>query len=273
MARGRRSRSRRGRGGSDINWQALILGLGVLMAIATLGFLSATIEQKKINDVTLCIEGEAHPSILAIVIDATDSLPPGPAKRIYDKVQRAIAEAPMNTLIEVFEIKGSSQSLGSAALSICKPDDGEDASVWNSAPDYIKSIYSERFDQPLEEVFERLMSAAPANRSPIIETIQAASLSAFMPNQNVASKKLIIASDFLQHSELYSMYSREPDFSEYRSLTLTSPLGTVKVYGAEVEMLVIPRSIPKGGRADLVKFWTDFYGAAGWGLGSTVEPL
>ena len=271
MARRARNQ-RRGRNKSQVNWLAVGIGIFVVAALGAMFLLSAGNAPKVLDDITLCIEGESHPATLGIIIDSTDAIPSAPAAKVYHLVTSAVAELPVNSRIKLFQIKGGSTFLD-PLVDICKPDDGADASQFTSSPAYIKKIYEERFSIPLDEALRNLIEAEPQNSSPIIEGIQAASVKSLMPFQSVAEKRLIIASDFLQHSTLYSMYRERPDLSEFTDQTQTSSLGRINLYGAKVDLLVIPRPIPNGNRSDLVTFWRDFLIQHNAALGSSLEPL
>ena len=271
MAKRRRSKKRKFDDG--LNWPAAAAMFTVVVAIAGLIGFSVTTETFDVDEQTLCRLGQEPSAVLAVVIDSTDAIPSGPARRAYHSIMSAVDSSPSNTLIQVFKIEGSATQLASPIISICKPEDGSDVSVLNANPDDIRKVYSERFEAPLDDVLKNLIDEDSANQSPIIEAIQSASLSLFMPNESVADKRLIIASDFLQHSSIYSMYGGMPDYASFQKNAFASPLGRVDLYGSKVSLLVVPREIPVGAESDLIGFWNAFLANHRAAPGSSMEAL
>ena len=259
--------------GSETNWLAIIGSVVLVAAVAGLAMVSAFNETNTFNEDTLCLEGKPHPAVLGVIIDSTDAFPAAPAAKTYQKVVAAIDSLPSNSLIEIYKIEGSSGQLAEPIITICKPDDGKESNPWTENPQFVRSTYEGRFLGPFQTALKALIDEETANVSPIIESIQAASVNLFLPNSDVSDKRLIIASDFLQHSNLYSMYRSHPSFEDFRKSTLTSPLGAINLGGAEVSLLVIPRQVPIGDRANLVRFWGEFLAGSNASLGSSVEPL
>ena len=269
----KKKKSKKGKFDDGLNWPAVASIFLVVMAVATLIGISATSESFDIDENTLCRIGEQPSAVLGVIVDSTDSIPAGPSKRTYHEIMKAVGSSPSNTLIEVFKIEGSANRLAQPIISICKPDDGSDVSALNANPDFIRKVYSERFKEPLDAVLNDLIDEAPANQSPIIEAIQATSLSLFMPNQSVTDKRLIVASDFLQHSSIYSMYRGKPDHAAFQTSAFASPLGRVDLYGAKVNLLVVPRKMPVGNESDLIAFWNAFLANHRAAPGSSMEAL
>ena len=267
-----RIKRRRRSSSSGINWLAVAIIIFVLTALAGMFKLAFDNEPKTLDEVTLCIKGEAHPATLGIIIDSTDSFPAAPAAKAFNIITTAVDQLPVNSRVQLFQIKGSSDLL-KPLVDICKPDDGSTASQLNSNPAYIKKLYRERFSTPLEQTLKRLIKAEPQSSSPIIESMQAASIQALMPFESTSNKRLIVASDFLQHSDLYSMYESKPNLQDFTDQSITSSLGRINFSGAKVDLLVIPRRIPNGSRGDLVSFWGDFLIQHNAALGSSWEPL
>lgn len=266
-------RSKKAKFDDGLNWPAIGLLILVLVAIGALIYVSSTSETYDINENDLCRIGEDPAAVLGVIVDSTDSIPAGPAQRTYHQIMDAVDGSPSNTLIQVFKIEGSAQELAKPIISICKPEDGVNASMLNANPAQIRETYNRKFVMPLDDVLRSLIDEMPADRSPIIEAIQATSLSLFMPHQSVADKRLIIASDFLQHSDIYSMYRGTPDYAAFQANAFSSPLGRIDLYGSQLSLLVVPRDIPLGRESDLIGFWNAFLANHRAGMGSSMEKL
>ena len=99
----RRRRSKKGKFDDGLNWPVAAAMFTVLVAIAGLIGFSVTSETFDVDEQTLCMGQE--PSVW-VVIDSTDAIPSGPARRAYHSIM-AVDSSPSNTLIQVFQIEGS----------------------------------------------------------------------------------------------------------------------------------------------------------------------
>jgi len=161
-------------------------------------------------------------------------------------------------------------------LKVCKPPDGKAASSLTANPLLIQKRFKANFEEPIKLMLERLLSASPSERSPIIEAINSAVIEAFIGQQAEhlnPVRRMIIVSDMLQHSRLYSMYQQAPFYADFEKTLRKSEQSVPDLMGAEIEVLLLPRKSPKGDRADLVKFWTEFLTANGAGFGTSMETL
>lgn len=268
-----RRRGNRKQYASQTNWLAIIGSALLVIAVAAMAIVSGLSETDSFNEDTLCLDGQSYSAVLGVLIDSTDSFPAAPAAKTYQKVVAEVDSLPSNSLIQIYKIEGSSGQLAEPIITICKPDDGKESNPWTENPQFVRSTYTGRFLQPFQSTLKTLMNEEAASESPIIESIQAASINLFLSNADVSDKRLIIASDFLQHSNLYSMYESKPNFEDFRKSSLTSPIGLVDLDEADVSLFVIPRRVPVGDRSNLVRFWGEFLAGSNASLGSTVEPL
>jgi hypothetical protein len=133
--------------------------------------------------------------------------------------------------------------------------------------------YKERFLKPLKLQIDNLIEAKSSSTSPLIESMQSAIIESFEANTNTGEKRLIIVSDMIQHTGLYSFYKEKPSYKNFNEISTKSGEGIMRLDGITVEILIVARSFPKGTRGDIVRFWSLFLKNKGAANGSAMEPL
>ena len=98
-------------------------------------------------------------------------------------------------------------------------------------------------------------------------------IDSFEANTNTGEKRLIIVSDMIQHTGLYSFYKEKPSYKNFNEISTKSGEGIMRLDGITVEILIVARSFPKGTRGDIVRFWSLFLKNKGAANGSAMEPL
>src|SRR3546814_13411971 len=94
--------------------------------------------------------------------------------------------------------------------------------------------------------------------SPIMESIQSIAVSAFQGFGGDGAKRLIIASDMLQHGADYSQYGGKLDFAQFRQSAQYRKL-RADLRGIEVEVFYLRRETRKSAQgAAHVQFWRDY---------------
>lgn len=244
-----------------------------IIMVSILIYLNFQLKVESVDQNTLCSLDKEPASVIAILIDATDSIPERTAREANIKLKNIIAKLPVNSEIAVYEISDKQNDHIRPIIKLCKPIDGSSSSVLTSNPEHIKYKFNERFFRPLEQSLESLIKGSDSKKTPLIEAIQSASIESFLPHEGVINKKLIVVSDFLQHSKNYSFYSKSPSFSEYLDKKRRLGLGKVDLTGVEVTFFVIPRSSTKIQRRSVIKFWREFIIENNASIGSNMEPL
>jgi hypothetical protein len=233
-----------------------IIGIGSLIA-ANL-FLRS---QKDIDAETLCpVSGPVQ--ALAILLDVTDPLAPRQQRLISGMLRQAIMGVPVGTRVTLGVVSANPEFRNRAPLHICKPLQGEDANAFYQNPKIIAERFQQGFLTPLDQALADLLSGEPADTSPIMESIQATVITAFQDLGASTPKRLIVVSDLLQHSDVFSFYrgqtwadfERSPDFVRLgHNLT-----------GAEVLLHQLPRpQAAKRQGPEMVEFWARYFEAQG----------
>ena len=99
----------------------------------------------------------------------------------------------------------------------------EDVSVLTSNPRLIKEKWDQRFSQPLEALFTKMLATPSADESPIFESIQSIAVTAFgsLPD-STTTRKLIVVSDMLQNVPEYSQYKTAWEFRGFATHAILS---------------------------------------------------
>ena len=252
---------------------AVIVSCIAILGIIGLVYLSMTNQTKKIDQLTMCVLDDAYTDILAIIIDSTDSIPARSSRQAEKYLRQAIIDLPTNSLVTLYKIDETNEFHALPVFTICRPDDGINADSMTSNPKLIQKMFQTQFWAPINKVLTSLIKQKASDSSPIIESIQSAVIESFQANQNTGQDRIIVLSDLLQHSDLYSHYGSLPSFKNYQNRVKRSGLGSLNLDGIHFEMLVIPRSIPLGDRQNLIGFWSDFIREHRAELSSKLVPL
>jgi hypothetical protein len=266
------SRRRRRKRVSGSNLPAIAIGGCSLIIVGTLGAWSFLTPDLTLDEETLCLTGQEHPTVVTILVDSTDTIPSRASAKALSLISSKIDDLDPNSLINLYEINTSASEFTSPVLSICKPDSGANASQLTQAPALMQKRFEERFYQPLKNTLSTLMQKEPSTLSPIIEAIDSALTGSVIANRD--SKHLfIVVSDLIQNSTFLSFYKAKPSYQAFDSLVRETGAASINFSGATASLLVVPREPPLGSRSDLVGFWGDFLKSQSAGIGSTLEPL
>ena len=252
---------------------AVLIGLGALFAIGSLLYKGMSTIKIEIDPNTLCQVDQKPSDVIAILIDATDGLPERAARQATIKINQILSSAPENSLINLYSIKSGNESHIEPIVHICKPSTGKDVSSITGNKNYSIKQYKERFLDPLKLQIDNIIDAKSSSTSPLIESMQSAIIESFEANTNSGEKRLIIVSDMIQHTNLYSFYKEKPSYKNYNEISIQSGKGMLRLDGIAVEIFIVARSFPKGSRKDIVRFWSLFLKDKGAANGSAMEPL
>jgi hypothetical protein len=250
-------RARRGESKLGILVASFLMCL-VVVVIGSIFLFSANNDVKKIDEETLCYKDDFPTDIIAILIDSTEPLDEKTARNAQVAIENIIKDSPTNTLVNLYAIETGSEKHIKPIANLCKPDDGSKASELTSSPAWIRKIFNEKFDLPLSAHLEGLLKMPPSTSSPIIESLQSAVIESFLTHQNSGQDKIVLISDMIQNTSMYSFYKESLSYDSYFSKVKNSGSGVLDLAGIEIQVLVIPNNIPNGTREDLTRFWGKF---------------
>ena len=206
-------------------------------------------------DDRLCPKNSGPVAGLAVLLDLTDALNPVQHKRLRGLLDKRIADAEQGTLIAVGAVRADA-SERDADFARCKPATGEKANELYQNPRLIEERYRKEFLEPFEAIVSAMLDSPAANRSPIMESLQALLVSA--PGFVDASypRRVIIVSDLIQNSEAFSFYRGDSWRRFVRSQDAERLAGRLR--GVEVEICRIPRPGAKIDKAAVDDFWVNY---------------
>ena len=174
-------------------------------------------------------EGIEVPGHTAILIDTSNEIPAEDAELAFQEINDWTRESA--PLLQRLSIYGLPESVNASAAhsygAWCIPKEGADANVLYENPVYVEAQFHQ-FLATLQGMFQELVNREEAAQSPIVETM------ASLIQRNDDLDSILLVSDMLQNTPLWSSYSMEGDAlgiqSECRRITSPGRLKTVYVY-------------------------------------------
>lgn len=239
----------------------------VVLALAALGVLLKVVvfaPQPVAYDAAGCAEGGVTGHTV-VVVDRTDVLTHSKYRAVRELVLRLGRELRVGEKLSLYEIDANNmKGLSLPVFVHCRPRDGADADPLTENPKLLAMRYDKEFETPLAEALSKYESGREQPRSPIIECLMdLVHVPDFGPE--VPRRRLVVFSDLLQHTDLYSHYAVRPDFERYaadsRRRQMVPDLGGVRVslyYMLRQESGALRRQDNAH-----VRFWLEFFAAAG----------
>ena len=209
-----RERSSARGAGAAIGGIALIfLALAALGALA-LFYFSVT-PKPRLDTASLCpVDGPQ--GITVVLVDTSDDLPQPAQREVLGMLEDQITALPAYYKLDVRVLDiagGRSRSL----FSRCNPGDGTGLSEWTDNPRLARMRWLDDFRQPAKDAVKSSLSSASSKSSPIMGAIQDIAIDQFSSSAaEKIEKKLIVISDMLEFTPLYSQYPGAGDLSYQR---------------------------------------------------------
>jgi len=232
----------------------------VLGLISVLAFFRYQLQQNQVllDPESLCPINKPSPKYVALIFDKSDvynTVQQRFLKRFFTEFKSQLLAA---TKISIYVIDEANNKDISPYLVVCAPRTGEDANALYENPRLIRQRWQQQFEQPLDQVIEGFMQAGQSEFSPIMETLQVVSLSAFPVLEPTADKQIIIISDMLQHTPEWSHYRGQMDFSLLQKTSYYQRINT-DLQNAEVKILHVRREgMEKIQNKRHAFFWADY---------------
>lgn len=194
---------------------------------------------KQLDEVTLCPAEPA--SLTVLLVDVTDPMSLPQRQDFLNQLDRLSAAIPRYGKLIVTKVDPVSDRLLVPVITRCNPGTAADESEVSGNPQRIEKLHREQYEAPLKEAFEKVLSASGATRSPILESIQSVALTELQRSSFVNfPKKLIVASDLLQHTDGISFYGSLPESVSFINSPAFSRVRT-DLRGIDVELWVLQR--------------------------------
>ena len=237
-----------------------------LLGVPALFMLNAVVAKTSDDN---CAEGFSG-SVIAILVDVSDPLSVPNGMSYQALVSKIIEQAPKHSRVDVYKIAAGSTGVAPPEISLCKPGPKSDNPLMYGEKYWANRIAT-RFYKPLKQELDSLgQTPVPGKSSPILESIFTISIRSFSADQNGIEQngKLIVVSDFMQHTDIASFFNANiPDYSVWRKTEIGR--SWVRNFGkVEVVAVVIPRSgssaLPKRGRNFFVEYFQENFRKMEW---------
>jgi hypothetical protein len=220
---------------------------------------------------------DGHRSITVALVDATDPFTPEQGERLINELKRIRDNIPRFSEISIYAIDASKpDGIGSPLFQGCNPGKSKDADHVRENARIVANKFNSSFEAPFKRALVEILASKTQERSPIIESIEAATVSRFgeLPANADVEKHLIIVSDMLQHTDTLSFYSKSvptfPAFTATDAYRLHRPaLGQVEVSVWEINRPAKNLTAAPVKRSEVATFWSKYFVSEGAILGST----
>jgi len=245
---------RRSRRRESFPWGWLVLGSAVLVAVlGGFAWLYVTASARNIELAgNLCPQTGPIAQHLAL-IDVSDPISAITRQDLLNRLYDAAAKTEKGALFEL-RVLNPGTTNSSVLFSLCNPGDGTDLDFVTGNPELARQRWQEGFSEPLEIALAQSTTAADAETSPIMGAIQEIVVERMGTEaERALPTRLYVASDFLENTELFSMYVSGADFTAWESSSSAVKYAT-NLAGAEVQLWSIKRSTAISS-AEVAEFW------------------
>ena len=142
----------------------------------------------------------------------------------------------------------------------CSPGSAQDANPILSNPRMIEDTWRDTFFQPLSSEIQTALKDDRQPASPLSEALYAAADRADFQSGK-ASRRLILVSDLMQHSDEFSFYKTGANFNAFGETKLAGFIPAIE--GVDVIARIVPRreyDLPLG---EVKSFWRAYFREAG----------
>lgn len=261
---GRKRRIRRGRGSG--RWQ-LAGGIGLIALVLVVLFAGFFIfydtrqSHVELDKITNCpLSGPV--SVTAVLLDTSDPMNLVQRTDLMNELETRLSVVPRFGALEIYAVAPLEDAKPEPLFRKCNPGRATEINSLTGNPTMVEREWRDGFREPVEKVLARMLSADEADTSPILESIQWVTINALTaPGRASVPRKLIVVSDFLQHTRNLSHYKGIPDFVSVAATPfyrrVRAPLQDVSI-----EMLVLQRQVRRDPQA-LLTFWKSYFDAQG----------
>lgn len=192
---------RAGRRASERTSHAKLVALWTVIAVAGAGFAAAgvmTITAPP-DAAALCESGTVAASTL-ILVDTSDTLSEIQRRRVKATIETERDRLRAGEKLTILIMNSDSPGEPLEVLSACSPGRPQDANPLFVTRSKIDARWSAAFADPIDDAITEASAAPEAESSPLVQTI-AAALTRPDFDARVPSRRLVIASDMMQHQK------------------------------------------------------------------------
>ena len=243
----------------------LIIVAAILGGISYAAFI---LKPAEYDSQTLCMVGVTPPH-REVIIDKTDLYSPQQAGSIEGVILSERDTLDVGERLSLYELNESGQLRNTNRFSLCNPGAGEQVNPLYRNPDRVQARYEYLFSGPLDRALADLISPKNAPNSPIIEAIARLSQDPQF-DRTVPSRRIVLVSDMLQNSEIFTVYGRSRGDLRDRVPPARDVANAIRatygdsLRGVEMEIRLIPRDRWEAEqRGPLRNYWNEVFDQLG----------
>jgi hypothetical protein len=243
--------------------RAALLGGLALMVAGGAGYFGVVSRPPPLDPITLCRLDQRLESSVTIIVDTTDALTRLQASRLAAAVRDAREALPIHGRLTLLFLDADNPFDPREILSLCNPGSVRDLNPFTQTASRVERRWRASFEAPIDAAVEALTRAPTARRSPIIETIAAATARPDFDSR-VPRRRLLVVSDLLQHEPGgYSHYTGDLRWPRFAASRLADA-AWADLTGVEVEIEYLRR--PESARVQTEAhraFWHEWFMRSG----------
>ncbi|RJG40833.1 hypothetical protein [Mesorhizobium sp. DCY119] len=229
------------------------LGLLSLLMLAGVGWMWSRTSHIETVEGTNC-PATGPTSATVVIIDATDQISPTTLSDLKNQFRGIVGSIEKGGYLRVVSLTGKPGEIP-LMFDACNPGDGSDLDDWTGNPEMARRKWKQAFEEPLAKLPDEIAKGTEATKSPIMAAIQKVKLTVFDGEIGEGRPhRLFVASDMIEHTDLYSQYKVGPDYEKYRGSLAAkeyrTPLG-----GVDVSLLYVERPNRKFDSLAHIEFW------------------
>ena len=255
-------RSRRNKTSNNI--PIAIIGLViVLVSLFFYQYIKAVQGAIKIVPETNCRADGFSPRDTVILLDATEAVSQAQLEDLSNQLGLVVRDSMIHERFTIYFLRDEPERF-QPRLEVCNPGTGENLSALNNNLKKLNKVWEESFKTRVIDSLQGLAEVTPSTSSPIMEMLKFVGLRTFARSIS-PEKRLILASDMVEHTDSYSQYrdrkldfenlSKSPYFREMRP----------RLNDVMIDLLYIERPTLSDiqGRDHVTKFWRSFVKRSG----------
>ena len=246
-----------------------LFNLAIIAAIlGGITYLYLTLSPDEYDSQTLCLAG-ALPPHRVVVIDKTDLYSPEQADAIEQAILSERDALAVGERFSLYELNESGQLRNTNSFSLCNPGAGEQVNPLYRNPERIQARYEALFAEPLDRALADLVLPKDSPSSPIIEALARLAQDPSFDN-TVPGRRIVLVSDMLQNSEIFSVYGRRRGPLESRIPPAETVASAIRdtygdsLRGVTLEIHLIPRDLWEAEQSGVLRaYWDEIFARLG----------
>lgn len=242
----------------------LPIAAGLLLAVLGLAAIGSVVafqvmRKEALTDEILCPVQAKPVSHTIVLVDQSSTFTTTQIAVVRDTILRARDQTPDRGRLTLVYLNSGRPYEPREIFSRCNPGNGDDTDPWLDDPERVRRNWIRQFEVPLDEALKELASPAESETSPILETLQAIE---WRPDfsRDQSARRLIVVSDMLQNSELFSLYSKTDRTYDdlLRRPQVSSRLAHLRNVRVEIRLLRGPTTVEYQDN-QFVEFWSKYF--------------